>query len=205
VAARADTRRDVLRAAGTLFAERGYTATTIDLIAETAGVAVQTIYNTLGSKRGILVGLIGGVDGYAVDPRIRREQDPTEIVRIVAEGVLAEHERGAALQQVVVGAAAVDKEIAALERRHTARRLEAYREVARELDRRSALAHGLTVDDAAAAISALASAETYRRLVEEQGWTRERYVDWLERALALQLLAGTLAADLQAAIRSRRL
>ena len=39
-----------------LFADRGYTATTIELIAETAGVAVQTIYNTLGSKRGILVG-----------------------------------------------------------------------------------------------------------------------------------------------------
>ena len=189
-----------------LFADRGYTATTIELIAETAGVAVQTIYNTLGSKRGILVGLVGAVDGYAVDPRIRRERNAEEIVRIVAEGAVAENAQGAALHQIVMGAAAADREVAELERRHAARRLDAHREIARELESREALADALTVDDAAATMSALCAPEAYRRLVLEGDWEASRYARWLERALRVQLLwAPTLDAELQAAIRSRPL
>src|SRR5206468_12414840 len=157
-----------------LFADRGYTATTIELIAETAGVAVQTIYNTLGSKRGILVGLVGAVDGYAVDPRIRRERNAEEIVRIVAVGAGAENAQGAALHQIVMGAAAADREVAELERRHAARRLDAHREIARELESREALAD-VTVDDAAATMSALCSPEAYRRLVLEGDREASRY------------------------------
>ena len=48
------TRRDILHTARELFARQGYAATSVTDIAREAGVAVQTIYARLGSKRGML-------------------------------------------------------------------------------------------------------------------------------------------------------
>ena len=59
------TRGDILRAARRLFAERGYAATSINDIADEAGVAIQTIYARLGSKRGLLLALIDLIDEEA--------------------------------------------------------------------------------------------------------------------------------------------
>jgi AcrR family transcriptional regulator len=59
------TRGDILRAARRLFAERGYVATSINDIAEEAGVAIQTIYARLGSKGGMLLALIDLIDEEA--------------------------------------------------------------------------------------------------------------------------------------------
>lgn len=59
------TRRDILVAARRLFAERGYVATSINDIAAEAGVAIQTIYARLGSKRGMLLALIDLIDEEA--------------------------------------------------------------------------------------------------------------------------------------------
>jgi len=56
------TRREILETARKLFAERGYVATSVSDIAEEAGVAVQTIYARLGSKHGLLMGLLDLID-----------------------------------------------------------------------------------------------------------------------------------------------
>src|SRR5690349_9272092 len=52
------SRREILEAAHRLFVERGYVATSVPAIAAEAGVAVQTIYNTVGSKREVLGGVV---------------------------------------------------------------------------------------------------------------------------------------------------
>src|SRR6476646_8884756 len=49
-----ETQRVIVEAASRLFAEHGYNATSIGRIAAEAGVAVQTIYNAVGSKREVL-------------------------------------------------------------------------------------------------------------------------------------------------------
>ncbi|HEY2490218.1 MAG TPA: helix-turn-helix domain-containing protein [Streptosporangiaceae bacterium] len=59
------TRHDILQAARQLFARRGYAATSVTDIAREAGVAVQTIYARLGSKRGMLMALIDLIDEEA--------------------------------------------------------------------------------------------------------------------------------------------
>src|SRR5271166_5626266 len=56
------TRHDILQAARQLFARQGYAATSVTDI---AGVAVQTIYARLGSKRGMLMALIDLIDEEA--------------------------------------------------------------------------------------------------------------------------------------------
>src|SRR3954467_14238250 len=49
-----ETRRRMLEAARELFLQHGYGATTLQEIADRAGVAVQTIYFTFGNKRALL-------------------------------------------------------------------------------------------------------------------------------------------------------
>src|SRR4030042_6923559 len=48
------TRNMIVSAAQALFLEQGYICTTMDVIAERAGVAASTVYAIFGSKRGIL-------------------------------------------------------------------------------------------------------------------------------------------------------
>lgn len=184
------SRQRILEAADSLFRAQGYAGTSVEALASQADVAVQTIYNLFGSKRGVLAVLANGVSGYALDPRVRREADPVAVLRLVAGRLAAENESTAPLQAAVREAAAADVGLAALERRRRAERLDAYRDLARELQRRAALAAGLDVEDAAAAVSALSDPDAFR-LLRERGWSPERYEQWLERSLRAQLLDVT--------------
>src|SRR5690242_3466184 len=52
------TRLRILQAAHRLFVERGYGATTVQDVAEGAGVAVQTVYFVFGNKPSLLKELV---------------------------------------------------------------------------------------------------------------------------------------------------
>src|SRR3954452_22905822 len=52
------TRRRVVDAAGRLFTQHGYAATTLQRVADEAGVAVQTVYFHFGNKRTLLKELV---------------------------------------------------------------------------------------------------------------------------------------------------
>src|SRR5260370_37856581 len=49
-----ETRRAIAQAARSLFAERGYAATSIEVVAAEAGVAERTVYAIFGTKKAIL-------------------------------------------------------------------------------------------------------------------------------------------------------
>lgn len=55
---RQDTRRKVFGAAVELIAEQGYAATTVDAIAERAGVAKGTVFYNFGNKEGLFEALL---------------------------------------------------------------------------------------------------------------------------------------------------
>ena len=59
------TRHDILQTARQLCARQGYAAASVTDIAREAGVAVQTIYAWLGSKRSMLMALIDLIDEEA--------------------------------------------------------------------------------------------------------------------------------------------
>jgi hypothetical protein len=50
----AETRLRIIEAAGKLFVERGYAATTIDAVAAEADVAVETVYPRFKNERNLL-------------------------------------------------------------------------------------------------------------------------------------------------------
>lgn len=191
------SRREILEAAHRLFVERGYVATSVPAIAAEAGVAVQTIYNTVGSKRQVLGGVIElavrGPDYPAtptetVGERIRAAEDPAVIVGHLAGWLADAHARSAPIALAIREAAAVDGDAAELEGTLADERFSGYRQAAAELERRGGLRPGLSADDAAATIWSLGHPETHRYLVGRRGWSARRYRAWLADELAAALL-----------------
>ena len=54
----AETRQSIISSATKLFRERGWTATTLPMIAAEAGTAVDTIYSTFGTKSALMMAVI---------------------------------------------------------------------------------------------------------------------------------------------------
>jgi AcrR family transcriptional regulator len=191
------TQRAIVEAAARLFAEHGYHATSIGRIASEAGVAVQTIYNAVGSKRDVLSRVLdfaaaGERAPVAVPQFMRedaeRESDPRRIIAQLVEFWRDALPRTAPVFRVIREAAAVDPEVAELERARTAQRLANYGGAARVLARRKALRRGLTIEQAAAAIFAIGHPETYRALVLDGGWPAGDWAAWAQAALERTLL-----------------
>jgi AcrR family transcriptional regulator len=109
------TRREILETARRLFAERGYVATSVNDIAEEAGVAVQTIYARLGSKRGILVALLDVIDEEAGVPEaaaaIQTAATPAEALSAAISLTRAFVEKCGDVINALVAAAAVEPEL----------------------------------------------------------------------------------------------
>ncbi len=67
--AAAETQRVIVDTASRLFLDHGYNATSIAQIAAEAGVALQTIYNSVGSKRELLSRVLDSGRGGGARPR----------------------------------------------------------------------------------------------------------------------------------------
>jgi AcrR family transcriptional regulator len=191
------TRRSILEAARELFIERGYVATTIDAIATRADVSAETVYAAFGTKRAVLselvdVSIAGGAEAPAILDQawvleLRAERDPRRRLRILARNGSAILERRAALDEVVRGAAGAEPDIAALWARGKAERFAGQRALLEIVVGDGSLAEGLDLDRGADILYAVGSAETYRLLVVDRGWSASRFERWygetLERLL----------------------
>jgi len=192
------TRHAVLEAARELFIDRGYVATTIDAIAERAGVSPETLYATFGSKRALLTELVDvSVAGGDDQPRIfdqqwvqemRGEPDPNRRVAILARNGRAILERRAAVDEVVNGAAAADPAIAALAERSRKERYAGQRRLLRIVLGPTGPREGVSFETAADVLYAIGSPETYRLLVGDRGWSGSRFERWYAETLARLIL-----------------
>jgi AcrR family transcriptional regulator len=192
-----DTQRTIVEAAARLFAEQGFHATSIGRIAGEAGVAVQTIYNSVGSKSDVLSRVLDFAAAGERAPapvaqfmrdRAEGEPDPRRVLaQLVAfwRGALP---RSAPVLRMIRDAAAVDPDAAALDRARAAQRLSNYQDAARILASRGALRAGSTIEDAAAAIFAIGHPETYRTLVLDGDWDEDRWAEWAQGTLEATLL-----------------
>ena len=192
------TQAEIVAAATRLFFERGYMATTVEAIAAEAGVALQTIYNAIGSKRAVLSRVLdfaaAGPDAPAPVPvfmarRTAEIHDAAGFARLLADWFAEVAPRVAPVFRVIREAAAVDPEAAELDRQRAAQRLRNYAEGVAAMQRRG-IAAGKATDELAAAIWSIGYPETYRMLVIEQGWSAERYRSWVEASLSAVFLAA---------------
>jgi TetR/AcrR family transcriptional regulator of autoinduction and epiphytic fitness len=193
-----ETRRRIVEAAALLFVRAGYSATSINAIAEQAGVAVPTVYASLRSKANILRAVVEltvrGDDEAAplVSRRrwqeIERQQDPREQLALFARLHRQICDREAAVFAQLEAAAGADPEATQLLAEHDLRRYETQRRLARSLHRRKQLKPGLAVREAADVIWTLASERSYLALVRDRGWKADDYERWVAEQLAAGLL-----------------
>jgi len=143
------TRRRIIGAATELFTKDGYISTTVDQIAEAAGVAVQTVYFHFGNKRTVLkealdVAAVGDDQPVPVLERpwmqeARTATDPNDVVALWVEASRAILDRGAPLMRVLRDAASADPDMAALWAANEQQRDISYRVMAQQLSDLGAL------------------------------------------------------------------
>jgi len=196
----AKTRQDILSAAGSLFREQGYSATSMPRIAAQAGVVVETIYRIFGSKAGLFRAvmeavLAGGASRAEVPveerPAIRaviEEPDPRRQIELYAATQPGIHRRAGPLLRALRGGVASDPELRALWDEMEAWRLEGQGRFVEMLARRGRLRQGLSVDDARDILWTLCSLAVHDLLVAERRWTSAHYEAWLTAALTRELL-----------------
>jgi AcrR family transcriptional regulator len=197
--AAAETQRVIVTAATALFLEKGYSATSMGDVAREAGVAVQTIYNAVGSKRDLLSRALdfaaAGDEAPTPVPafmeeRAKLQTDAREIVRQLVDFWRGGLARTAPVFAVIGQAAALDPDVAGLQRQRAEQRLRNYGRAAERLSELGALRPGLSPDEAATTIFAVGHPDMYRFLVLEQGWEPERWARWAETALTAALLGA---------------
>ena len=198
------TQRSIVEAAARLCGERGYHATSVAEIARAAGVAVQTIYNSVGGKRDVLSLVL---DVAAAGPeapakvrqfmleRTEHETDPVKVIEALVDFWRGAVVRTAPVFRILREAAAVDPEAAELERARAAQRLRNYHEAARLLEQLGALRSGLGRSEAAAIIFALGPGESHATLRRELGWSVDVWCDWVRDALVAALLDPATRRD----------
>jgi AcrR family transcriptional regulator len=192
------TRRRIVDAGAELYVRQGYGPTTVDAIAERAGVSRKTVFTSVGGKAVVLKlafdwALAGDDEPVAIAdrPEVRRMMQQEDPAVLLAEWVAMNASiagRVAALHHVLVVAADADPEAAALLTTAEQQRTHGARSFVTRLDSIGGLRPGLDIDRAAAITELLMDPMPYRRLVQEHGWTPEEHTDYLQRIATTALL-----------------
>ena len=199
VAAQA-TRSAILAAARELFVRDGYGGTTMPAIAQAAGVALDTVYASVGRKAALFRLLIeasvsGKDEAQPAEDRdyvraIRAEPKAHRKLEIYATALVAIHARLAPLFKVLQAAASVDADLAQLWQEISQRRAANMRLFAADLAATGRLRKDLGSDQAADIIWSMNSPEFYLLLVEQRGWSPQAFESWLADAWTRLLLSG---------------
>ncbi|HEV3473526.1 MAG TPA: TetR/AcrR family transcriptional regulator [Actinomycetota bacterium] len=196
----AATRRAIVDAALTVFLEHGYVGATMNQIARSAGVVVETIYRSFDGKPGLFkaaveAAIAGGsarADRPAEErPAIRAvvdEPDPRRKLELYAATQPGIHRRLGPLYRIVAEAAAVQPELLDVWNELETQRLNGMARFAQHLADTGALGGDISVEEARDVLWTINSHAVHRMLVIERGWAPERYRNWLARTLASALL-----------------
>jgi len=187
------TRGDILRAARRLFAERGYAATSINDIAEEAGVAIQTIYARLGSKRGMLLGLIDLIDAEAgVGPlaeEVTSARTSHAALRAAVRLTRSFQERCGDIIDALFIAAGAEAELADAVAEGQRRHREGARLTIDRIQELEGLRNDVAPERAQALLALSTSHEAWRELIRGYELEWDSAEDWLVDALSRALLA----------------
>jgi AcrR family transcriptional regulator len=192
------TRREVLSAARSLFTERGYADTSVADIAAAAGVAVDTVYASVGRKPQLLLAVHDMVLGDADEPVPAEQRDYVRAVRaatgaraklaVYAEALGRLLPRTVPLADALRVAALSDPDCRTVWRRLNERRAQNMRLLAADLRATGEVREDLTDDDVADLVWSTNSPEFYL-LTVSRGRTPEQYA-----ALVGDLWTRTLLA-----------
>ncbi|OOC55745.1 MULTISPECIES: TetR/AcrR family transcriptional regulator [Nocardiopsis] len=196
------TRMRMLEAAKELFVANGFGATPMQDVADRAGVAVQTLFYTFGTKKALLK--------QVVDTAIAGDDEPVPTLerawfrdaagRPDARSALEAHVDGtgrvlarvAGVSEMLRVAAATDPAVGGLwgEDAPADPRYTVQTAFARALVDKPGAAPGLDAASAADELYAVLGPELYLALVRDRGWPHERWEDWAREVLTARLCAS---------------
>ena len=187
----------VVQAARELFEVGGFRQTTIAAIAKRAGVSSESIYKTFGTKAALAkavfdLELAGDDEPVPIAERpaiqaIRDEPDVRRKITMFAEGLAQRHARSAAVQILIRDGRHVDDSLtpvwAALQREG----LTGMTALGRHLLDTGQLRAGLTIEQVRDILWNYLAIDAYERLVLTQGWSQQRYSNWLAHTMVSAL------------------
>lgn len=192
------TRRTIVAAAARLFVERGYGATTVDAIAEAAGVSRKTVFTSVGGKAAALKlaldwAVVGDDEPVALmeRPAVKAQQHENDARKVLATYAVMHTEiaaRVSELQHAVEAAAGADEELRSLADTFADQRRFGMGKLAEDLETRGALRPGMSVGEAADVLWLMSSPANYRWFVITRGWSPDQYAHWLGDALVSLLI-----------------
>ncbi|GAA2548960.1 TetR/AcrR family transcriptional regulator [Pseudonocardia hydrocarbonoxydans] len=181
------TRTRIIDAAAPLFVGSGYRETTMSALARAAGVAVQTLYLSFGSKAAVLEAVLDAdAERHRSGWHPRSAADGPALLRGYVEYAAAEVARRHPLDAVLLAAAA-DPDPAELLDRARRAALAAHARVVDELAERPGFTTRVSLQRATEMIDALLSPEVYGRLVVGHDWTVPDWTEWAVRLLVAEL------------------
>ena len=192
----ARTRVRILDAASELFLDRGYARTTMQEIADGAGVARDTVHAVFGSKARVLTALIdqrlvpdgsvANVTESAEGVAIREETDQRRQIQLLARFLAGMSTRLRPIFEILRTASAVEPEMASVFAEMDRFRMKNMQTYATWLAARGPLR--MSTRRAGDTIWALASPDVGRMLCDELCWSQAQHERWLADALERTLL-----------------
>lgn len=208
------TRRAIVAAAAELFVEVGYSAATVDAIADRAGVSRRTVFSSVGGKSALIKlawdwALAGDDEPVAMADRpavqaMLAQTDPPTLVRMWVAFVTDVVARAAAIGRVLDIAADVEPDVAEVVRELERQRLLGARAFVDHLAGIGGLRHGVTRAQAADWCWTNMSPTFYRHLVLQRGWSPATFQRWLTASIAATLLGPDDALFLTSGSRAGR-
>ena len=192
------TRRAILDVARSMFCERGYTGTAMPAVAESAGIALDTVYASVGKKPALFALLvesaISGADvAVPAEEReyvraIKAEPDAARKLEIYAAALRSIQERLAPRFRVLQEAAPLDAKLGDLWNEIAERRARNMELLAKDLAQTGKIRRDLSIDMVADVLWTMNSPEYYLLLVEGRGWEPSQFENWLKDAWRRLLL-----------------
>ena len=193
------TQRRIVEAATELFLRDGYGRTSVEAIAEAAGVSPATIYKLFGTKVAIAkrvgdVAVAGDHEAPSLAQRdwyltARHATDPSRALRLIVEHGAALLARITPIIEMATAAAHIEPALAGFVGDGDQGRWRNNRRFIESLQSRGSLRPGLTVEDATDMMWTIQSPATVAALVMARGWSLDRYREWVLDQLEHAILA----------------
>ena len=183
----------VVLAARDLFERDGFRPTTIAAIAERAGVSAESIYKGFGTKatlaKAVFDLVIAGDDepvplaGRVAAQAIGEEPDVRRKVAMFTEGLAGRQARSARVQILIRDGRHVDGSLAPVWAKLTDEGLTGMTMLGRHLLGTGQLRPGIDLEEVRDVLWNYLAIDHYERLVLAQGWSLDRYSQWLAHAV----------------------
>jgi AcrR family transcriptional regulator len=179
----AQTRQEILQAARRRFATEGYAATSLKDIAADAGVSVQTLYDSVGSKADLVRRLNDLIDSeadiFSIIAGVASETDPRALAAVPARVTARLLGRCGDIMRACVAGGLADPGLQPLLEEGARRHRDGAAAIAARLGALGALRKPLTVKQAAVTLAALAEFRLAIVLVDDHGMSVAQVERWI--------------------------